>query len=130
MINVVGIVFDSRTEKILIGKREDDPYLKELTWCFPGGRPRYGEPLEQGLKREIKKKTGIDVEIKKMVFARAIEEREEFLVIYYFCKPAGGELKAGEKFTEVKWVRPTEVKRYFRTSIHPRVMGFLQKLEF
>ena len=57
LVNVLGIIFDIKTKKILIGRRENDPNLKNLTWCFPGGRPDYGEGLEEGLIRQIKIKT-------------------------------------------------------------------------
>jgi len=35
---VLGIIFNPKEKKILIGKRENDPEIKELTWYFPGGK--------------------------------------------------------------------------------------------
>jgi len=78
LVNVLGIVFNPGTKRILIGKREKDPYVPELGWGFPGGRPEYGEDLEESLKREIKKKTGLKVESLGAVFARVPEEKNEF----------------------------------------------------
>jgi len=129
LVNCLGIVYNPKTKKILIGKRENDPYIKELTWCFPGGRPSYEEDLEFYLKHEIKIKTGLDVNVKKIVFAKTYPEKREFLSIYYYCEVAGGEEKAGEGFVEIKWVRPTEVKDYFKISLHPKMLEFLESLE-
>lgn len=129
LVNVLGIVYNPQSRQILIGKRENDPYLKELSWCFPGGRPAYDEDLEFCLKEEIKKKTGLEVVVKKIVFAKTYPEKREFLSIYYFCEIVGGKEKAGEKFIEIKWVGPTEVQKYFTTSLHPRLLEFLKTLE-
>jgi len=129
LVNALGIVYNSQTKKILIGRREDDPYIKELSWCFPGGRPAYEDDIEIYLKREIKGKTNVDVDIKKIIFAKTYPEKREFLSIYYLCEIIGEQEKAGEKFKEVKWIKPTEVKDYFTTSLHPDLLAFLETLE-
>ena len=129
LVNVLGIVYNPKTRQILIGKREKDPYIKELSWVFPGGRPVYKEDLEFYLKREIKKKTGLTVSVKKVVFAKTYPEKREFLSIYYLCEVVGGEEKAGEKFVKIKWVKPTDVQKYFATSLHPKLLEYLKTLE-
>jgi len=129
LVNVLGIVFDTAKKKILIGRREKDPYVPELKWCFPGGRPEYGEDLEEALKKEIKKKTGLNVESLGAVFARVPEEKEEFLLIYYLCEAIGGKEKAGEKFKEIKWVKSEELEKYFTTSFHPKLKEYIMNLK-
>ena len=129
LVNLLGIVYDSNAERILIGRRKNDPYLKQLSWCFPGGRPSYDDDLEFYLQKEIKKKTNLDVKVEKVVFAKTYPEKREFLSIYYQCKVKSGEEKAGEKFVELKWVKPEELQDYFTTSIHPRLVEYLKKLQ-
>ena len=129
LINVLGIVFNPKTKKILIGKREKDPYIPKLKWCFPGGRPKYGEELEESLKKEIKKKTNLDVENLGTIFAKTYPERKEFLTIYYLCEVVGGKEKAGEKFTEIKWVSPEEIEEHFTTSFHPKLKEYIMNLK-
>lgn len=128
LVNCLGIVYDSAQKKVLIGKRENDPYLPQISWTFPGGRPRYGESFEDALRREVKLKTGLDVRPVQLVLARTLPEKNEFLLIYYFCEVLGGKPSAGEKFKEVKWVSPSEVQKHFTTSIHPRIQAFLSAL--
>lgn len=53
LLNVLGIVYDPETRKILIGRRENDPYLKKLSWTFLGGRPVYDNDLDYYLKQEV-----------------------------------------------------------------------------
>jgi len=128
LLNVHGIVYDKNTKQILIGRRENDAYLKELAWCFPGGRPAYKNELEYYLLLEIKKKTSLDVKIKNVIFAKTYPEKREFLSIYYLCDYVAGKAKAGEKFVEVKWVEPTKVTEYFTTSLHPKLFEYLKTL--
>ncbi len=132
LVNCLAIIY--KDGKILIGRIGKDPHIKELTWRFPGGRPRYDKPLEKSLKEEVKKKTNIDVKVKKLIFARIYPEKKEFLSLYYLCEfylcePIGGIEKPGEKFKELKWIKPTEVTKYFTTSIDPFILEFLKKLE-
>lgn len=129
LVNVLGIVFDTKAKKILIGRRENDPYVKGLTWSFPGGRPKYGEELESTLKREIKDKTGLKVESLGTVFAKVYPEKNEFLSIYYLCELVGGKEKAAEQFAEIKWVSPEEIKKYFKTSLHPKLNEYILDLK-
>ena len=129
LVNCLGIIYDIKSKKILIGKREKDPHIKELTWCFPGGRPNYNEELEEGLQREILKKTGLKVKIKELIFARARPENKEILSLYYLCEVVGGIERAGELFKEIKWIKPSEIGKYFTTSIHPIIKKYLESLK-
>lgn len=129
LVNCLGIVYNPRTKKILIGKRKDDPYIKGISWCFPGGRPAYGKDLEFYLKHEIKIKTGLDVGVRRLIFAKTYPEKREFLSLYYLCNVKGGKEKAGEKFVEIKWISPRNIQKYFTTSIHPFIVNYMNKLK-
>jgi ADP-ribose pyrophosphatase YjhB (NUDIX family) len=128
VVNVLGIIYDERNKKILIGRRENDPYIKELTWCFPGGRPGYDQDLEEYLKIEVRKKTTLDVEVEEIIFAKTYPEERKFLSIYYLCNATPGNEKAGDKFVELKWINPPEVADYFTTSLHPKLLEYLKSL--
>lgn len=131
LVNVVGVVYNPETKKILIGKRNKDEFLPELTWSFPGGRPTYKNSLNMCLKMAVKRNTNIDINVLDCIFARTLPEKPEFLVIYYFCEviEGSGKPKAMDKFSEVKWVKPTDVEKHFTTSVDPVVMSFLDALE-
>ena len=53
-------------------------------------------------------------------------EKREFLSIYYHCEIESGNEQAGEKFAELKWVKPSDVKKYFTTSLHPKILEYLK----
>lgn len=130
LVNLLAIIYDPQSKRILIGKRVNDPNLKELSWVFPGGRPNYKDDLEPNLVYEIKENTRLDVNVKDIVFAKTYPEIREFLSIYYLCEKTAdspNEQVVGN-LKELKWVKPTEVTDYFTTSVHPKVLEYLNGL--
>ena len=129
LVNALGVVYDPKTKMILIGRRENDPHLSTLTRCFPWWSPAYKEDIEYYLKAEIKQKTWLSTNVETIVFAKTYPEKREFLSIYYLCTIIGGEAKAADSFVEIKWIKPSEVAKYFTTSLHPNVLAYLKILE-
>ncbi len=127
-ITTLGIIFDTRTKKILIGRREGDPLTEELTWSFPGGSPGDGIDLERGVEIEVERKTGFKVKNLGSVFSRFFKENKKVIIIYYLCEVVGGEESVGASFKELRWVKPEELENYFTTSLDPRLMEYLLHL--
>jgi ADP-ribose pyrophosphatase YjhB (NUDIX family) len=126
---LLGVIFDPNKKRILIGRRENDPYIKELTWVFPGGSLNYKEDLDAALKKKIKEKTGLDVKNLGAIFAKTYPEKKEFLSIYFLCEAVGGEEKAADDLVELKWVKPEELENYFTTSFHPHMKEYVLNLK-
>lgn len=128
---LLGVIFDPATKKILIGKRQKDPYIPKLTWCFPGGRlEANNKDLDKILKIKIKKKTGYDIKNLGAIFAKIYPENSKILSIYFLCEVFKGEGKAdGDKLKELKWVAPEELEAYFTTSFHPNLKEYILNLK-
>ncbi len=126
---VVGIIFDTRKRKILIGRRMNDPHTKQLTWSFPGGVPNYGEDLERFLERKIKEKTNLEVKNLGCVFARQFKENNKVLLMYYLCEVIKGKEKPRDDMVELRWVKPKELEKYFTTSFDPRLKEYIMNLK-
>jgi|SRR3989344_2298756 len=126
---VLAIIFDPNKRKILIGRRENDPYVEELSWVFPGGRLRHEETEEQTIKRKVKEETGLEVENLGTVFSRIFPERNDFFLIYNLCELTGGSEKAGGDLKELKWVNPDELQSYFTTSFDPKLKEYIHNLK-
>jgi len=122
---LLGVIFDPKAKKILIGKREQDPYIKELSWCFPGGGAIKGEDVDQTLKKSVKAKTGYDIKNLGAIFSKTYPEKEDLLAVYFLTQVFEGEEKPGEDLTELKWVSPKELKNYFPTSFHKKLKQYL-----
>ncbi|MDP3986702.1 MAG: NUDIX domain-containing protein [Nanoarchaeota archaeon] len=128
-VALLGIIFDPEKKKILIGRREKDPHIPELTWSFPGGRITPGEDVEETLKERIKKKTGLEIENLGSVYSRIPPEKKDLLLIYFLCEVTGGKEEKADDLLELKWVDPEELEEHFTTSFHPHVKEYILNLK-
>lgn len=124
-----GIIYNSENKTILIGKRKDDPHIKEVSWTFIGGRTDIEHSLEDCLINKIKFKSGLDIEVNKIVFAKTYPERPGLLSIYYLCSVKGGKENPNDDIHELKWVNPGELDQYFTTSLHPWLFDYLKEVD-
>ena len=126
---LLAVVYDPKEKKILLGRRENDPHLKQLTWCFPGGKPNHDDELEVALKKKVKLKTGCDVTSLGSIFIRIAPEKRDQILIYYLCEAIDGEITPGDDIVELKWVSPEEVEKHFTTSFHPNLKEYIMNLK-
>jgi len=125
---LLGIIYDPSKKKILLGKRENDPYIKKLTWCFPGGSLHLKEDISKTLKKKIKEKTGYEVKNLGTIFAKVYPEKGNLLAVYFLTEIFKGKEKVGDDFVELKWVKPEEVEKHFTTSFHPALKEYIMNL--
>jgi 8-oxo-dGTP diphosphatase len=101
---VKSLIINDRGELLLIKRRDNDVHCPSH-WEIPGGRLNPGEDPEQGLKRETKEETGLDIEIKHPIrvhhFIR--EDNQKITMITFFCKPISNSIKLSEEHTEHEW---------------------------
>ena len=63
-ITTAGICI--KNNKILIGKRIEKGSIGN-SWEFPGGKNRWGESVEETLKREYMEELGVEIEVKELL---------------------------------------------------------------
>ena len=83
---VLGIIFDPKKKKILIGRRDKDPHVPKLKWTPPGGRVAHGEDIEISLKTKIKKQTGLHVANLGHIFSTIPKEKKNFMLVIHLCE--------------------------------------------
>src|SRR3989304_6743652 len=93
---VIGIIFDPKERKVLIGRRENDPYFPQVSWTFPGGRLADDGEINKTLKERIKAQTGLNVKNLGAVFAKTYEERRDMMAVYFLCEALGAKAKTEE----------------------------------
>lgn len=125
---VLGIIFNPQTKKILIGRRENDPYIKELTWCFPGGKLELNKDVDIVLKEKMKLKTGYKIKNLGSIFSNVEEKRPNQVEIYFLTEAFEGKEKSGDDIHELKWISPKEIENHFTTPIHRKLKKFLLEL--
>jgi len=126
---ILGIIFDTKKRKILMGRRVNDPYISNLTWSFPGGVPNYGEDLEKFVERKIREKTNLKVKSLGCVFARELKEKNKILLLYYLCEVVSGKERPRDDLVELKWVEPKDLEKYFTTSFDPRLKEYILNIK-
>jgi len=125
---ILGIIFDPKTKKILIGRRENDENIPKLTWCFPGGELPIGKEIDATLKKKIKLKTGYSIKNLGAFFSKTYPENPNLLAVYFLTQIFEGEEKPGDDLIELKWVSPKELENYFTTSFHKKLKEFISDL--
>ncbi len=116
MIAVGAVVVDNENRVLLVqhleSKRGGFWYGN---WICPGGKLKAGESLVEGMVREVKEETNLDVEVSRgpFTFDRVVKEdsRIKLHVIYidYVARVAGGELKAGSDVGLTRWFSRKEL---------------------
>jgi len=126
---LLAVIYDPKEKKILIGRRENDPHLEELKWCFPGGKPNHNQELETALSEKIKLKTGYEISNLGSIFIRIAPEKRDQILIYYLCEALEGTPTPGDDLVELKWVAPKELEKHFTTSFHPNLKEYVMNLK-
>jgi 8-oxo-dGTP diphosphatase len=110
-IRVVAAVIES-DGKYLITQRRSTAVLPGL-WEFPGGKVEAGESDENALKRELRERVGVDVEVKGRM-AQRLHHYDGYSVelnLYQTSILRGQEPK-GLRVADVRWVASAEFEKY------------------
>jgi ADP-ribose pyrophosphatase YjhB (NUDIX family) len=124
-VGVGGVVIaEGRT---LLIRRGSAPL--EGQWSIPGGMLELGEPVVEGVRRELQEETGLQVRVLDLieVFERIIPDesgrvRYHFVILDYLCERISGEARAASDVTDVAWAREQELEKYSLTAIATRVI--------
>ena len=107
----VGAVIEDETGRVLLVKHVPERGgFWQGKWICPGGALELGETIEEGIKREVKEETQLDIDLLAPLypFDRVVKENDDVSlhVIYidYLARAIGGELKPGSDIGEAMWV--------------------------
>lgn len=99
-----------RRDRILMAQRGKEP-LKGW-WSLPGGALETGETLKDGIRREVREETGLEIRPLGVfeIFERIMHDAEgtaeyHYVLIDYMCRVVGGTLCAGDDVCRAEWVR-------------------------
>lgn len=124
LVGVGGVVID-RGRALLI-RRGSEPLKGE--WSIPGGMVELGEELAEGVRRELKEETGLDVEPNEciLVFDRIMKEGERikyhYVIADYLCRRKRGRLRPASDVTDARWVRREDLPQYHLTDMATTVI--------
>jgi len=130
IVGVGGVVV--HRQRALLIRRGCEP-LKGA-WSIPGGMLELGEELTEGVRRELKEETGLDVEPLEIVaaFDRITREgkrvKYHYVIVDYVCRLRGGKLKPSSDVTDARWARREEMPEYHLSEMATKVI--LKSFEF
>lgn len=83
---------------------------------FPGGRINPGEPFQEGLLREVKEETGLEVQVGEPFFVgewfpiiRGV--KNHIVAIFFLCDPLSDQIILSEEHDDYKWVGHEDMKQ-------------------
>jgi 8-oxo-dGTP diphosphatase len=99
-----ALIVRDEANRILLGKRNKDP--QRGNWVLPGGKIHAFESIADAAARELAEETGLTVEVQQQfrVYEIINPPQEHRLVIYSWAKVIGGDLRASDDISEVKFV--------------------------
>lgn len=110
-IAVKSFIVNNNNELLLIKRRENDVHFPGA-WEIPGGRLEPGEDPIQGLIRETKEETNLDIEVlnSMQVLHFTRQDKENITMIIFLAKPLSKNIKLSEEHTEYVWININEAK--------------------
>jgi 8-oxo-dGTP diphosphatase len=120
-VPAAGVVIEE-DGKILLVKRKYQPYKGD--WCLPAGFMEYDESPEQCAIRETKEELNVDVELGGLygVYSGKDDPRTHAVLVMYWAKIIGGELKPGDDAEKIEYFTKDEVPPNIAFLAHHRII--------
>lgn len=102
--------------KVLMVQRGRPP--RQGIWSLPGGLQLLGETVADGIRREIREETGVEIELLGLVEVIDSVQQDptgrvlyHYTIIDYAARWLAGEAVAGDDAAAVAWIDPAELDR-------------------
>lgn len=115
ILGIGALIFQGK--RILLAQRGKQPLMG--WWSLPGGVLETGESLVDGIRREVREETGLEVKPLEIatVFERIIPDSQgraeyHYVLIDYICRVTGGEAQPASDVSALAWVTEDELTGY------------------
>jgi 8-oxo-dGTP diphosphatase len=117
-VSVTGVIIDDHDRALLIQRRDNH------RWEPPGGVLEPGETIDDGVRREVREETGLDVE--PVALTGVYKNMKRAIVALVFrCKITRGDLTANDEVSAFRWVRSADVAELADEAYAIRVLDAL-----
>ncbi len=98
--------------KLLLIKRSAKNTSKPFVWEIPGGRCDYAENPFNGIKREVKEETGLEIEVLNTINTHYFKRDDNQIVtmIVFLAKAGADQVKLSDEHLDYKWLEDKEAE--------------------
>jgi 8-oxo-dGTP diphosphatase len=118
-VSVAGVITNSRGCALLIQRRDN------RRWEPPGGVLELHETIHDGLRREIREETGLDVEPVSLTGVYKNMNRGVVALVFR-CQLTGGQLVENNEVTAFRWATETDIRELATEAHAIRVLDALR----
>ena len=119
-VSVSGVIFDDHGRVLLIRRRDNQH------WEPPGGVLELNETIPDGLRREIREETGLDIEPDALTGVYKNMPRG-IIALVFRCKITGGHLSTNDEVTAFQWADRTDIQRFTSEAYAVRLLDALRE---
>ena len=117
-VSVAGVITDDHGRALLIQRADNH------RWEPPGGVLELGETIHDGLRREVREETGLDVE--PIALTGVYKNMNRGIVALVFrCKVTGGDLATTDEASAFRWAADDEIADLMDQAYAIRVLDAL-----
>ena|SRR6266567_1777314 len=120
-VSVTGIITDDRGRALLIQRRDNHQ------WEPPGGVLELGESIEDGLRREVREETGLDIE--PIALTGVYKNMNRGIIALVFrCKATEGKPAISDETEAFRWASEVEIRQLASDAYAIRVLDAMNEL--
>src|SRR6202012_5409659 len=108
------VIIDEQGRALLIQRRDNHH------WEPPGGVLELAESIEDGLRREVREETGLDVEPGALSGVYKNMSRG-IIALVFRCKVTGGHLATNDEVTAFRWADEDTIRQLTSEATMPRL---------
>ena len=115
LVAVGAVILDDNDKILLVKHKKERGGYWQGKWICPGGALELGEEIKEGIEREVREETNLQIELVRPLipFDRIVKTNEEtsLHVIYidYVAKLLAGELNVASDVGQALWVEKTNI---------------------
>jgi len=129
LVGVGAVVVDDG--RVLLVRRGSEPLKGH--WTLPGGALEVGESLSEGVVREVREETGLEVEpielieVLDRIHCEGERVRYYYVIADYLCRVMGGKLQAASDADAVRWVERAEWNSHSALIVDPVTVRVIER---
>ena len=114
-------------ETVLMVRRKYEP--RKGGWSLPAGFIEHGEDIRQAALREVKEETNLDIRVLRVVevFSGFHDPRAHVLLVVFLGEIAGGEAKAGDDASEIRFFPLRQLPDNMAWKNHRRALHIIMR---